>query len=164
MATISLERGIDAPPEVVWAVVTDPEVYEAVAPNLTSVEIVSGEGVGMVRRRVDTDGSEWTERVTRWDEPREFAVAVDVADSEFHRRLFHRFEGQWTVTERDGAAVIEMRFDYDTKYGPVGWLVSKRFAHRAPSLMERIFDGWEAEVGSRLGEGEPTPGFVPGEG
>jgi ribosome-associated toxin RatA of RatAB toxin-antitoxin module len=153
MTRISSHRTVDAPVEVVWDVVTDHELYAEAAPNLSTVEVVEGDRDGMVRRCVDADGNEWTETCTRWDERSGFAVAVDVADSDFHRRLFRRFEGEWTITETADGVRITVAFDFDPKYGPLGVLVSKYLAYRAPGIVESIFDRWEAEIRSRTGDG-----------
>lgn len=152
MAQISMQRSFDAPADVVWEVVTDPDVYAAVAPNLSSVEIVDGEREDMTRRCVDTDGNVWTESCHHWKEGQAFGVTVDVENSDFHRRLFDRFEGTWNLADRETDVLVTMQFEYDTKYGPLGTLLSKYFAYKAPSLVEPIFDGWEAEIETRLEE------------
>lgn len=152
MTTISYHRTVDAPAALVWDVVTDHDLYAAVAPNLTTVEVLEGEGRGMVRRCVDTGGNEWTETCTRWDDGETFAVSVDVAGSDFHRRLFDRFEGEWRVTERDDGVTITVRFEFDPRYGPLGALISRFFEYRAPGIVEPILDGWEAEIASRLAD------------
>lgn len=149
MTRLTMQRSFDAPAALVWEVVADHDLYGEVAPNLASVTVVDGEGVGMVRRCVDTDGNEWTERCTRWEDGRAFAFDVDVADSDFHRRLFARFDGEWRVDERDGGAVVPVAFDFDTRFGPLGALVSKYLAYRAPGLVEAIFDRWATEVRAR---------------
>lgn len=167
MTRISLHRTVDAPVDVVWEVVTDHERYGEIAPNLSAVEIVEGEGEGMVRWCVDTDGNEWTETCTRWVDGRAFAVAVDVENSAFHRRLFTRFEGEWRIENDADGVRITVAFDFDTRYGPLGSLIAKYFEYRTPSLVEAIFDGWEADIRSRLtadldaetGENDP---FDPG--
>lgn len=155
MTRITRHRSIDAPAEVVWDVVTDPDVYAEVAPNLSLVEIVEGEGEGMIRRCVDTAGNAWTESCHRWDEGRGFAVTVDTESSEFHRRLFTRFEGEWSLSARENGVLITVRFEFDTKYGPLGWPLARYFEYKAPSLIEPIFDGWEAEIEARLAESSP---------
>jgi ribosome-associated toxin RatA of RatAB toxin-antitoxin module len=81
-----------------------------------------------------------------------FAVAVDVETSDFHRRLFTRFEGEWSLSKRAEGVLITMTFDFDTKYGPFGKLLAKYLQYKAPSLIEQIFDGWEAEIEARLTE------------
>jgi hypothetical protein len=93
-ARLTYHRTVDAPLETVWTVVSDHRFYGRAAPNLDRVDLVDGAGEGAVRRCVDTDGNDWTEKITEWHPSDGYAVAVDVADSEFHRRLFHRFEGE----------------------------------------------------------------------
>jgi len=157
MTRITGHRAIDAPSAVVWDVVTDPDVYAAVAPNLASVEILGGDGEGMVRECIDTEGNAWTESCSRWEEKRGFAVAVDVETSDYHRRLFNRLEGTWSLAEQDEGVLVTMRFDFDAKYGPFGWVLARYFVeYKAPPLIEAIFDGWEAEVERRLAETEPS--------
>lgn len=151
-----MHRTVDAPPAVVWDVLTDHELYGAVAPNLSAVEVVDGAGDGMVRRCVDADGNEWTETCTRWEPGRSFAVSVDVADSEFHRRLFSRFEGEWRLDPVDDGVRITVGFAFEPRYGPIGALVSWYFARRAPAVVAEIFDGWEAAIESRLAADPPA--------
>lgn len=152
MATIERSRPMDAPADVVWDVITDPAVYEAVAPNLTAVDVLDGHGEGMVRRCVDTRGNAWTETCRYWTPGRAFGVAVDVENSDFHRRLFTSFEGHWELDEREDDVLVTIRFDFETRYGPLGWLVSAYLARAAPSIVDGIFDGWEAETRRRLEE------------
>lgn len=155
MANITLHRRVDAPADIVWDVITDHELYADVAPNLSSVDVLSGDRVGMVRRCVDTNGNEWTETCTRWEEGRGFAVSVDVPESAFHRRLFSRFEGEWRLDEHAEGVDIVMRFDFDPRFGPLGILISKFFAYKAPGLVATIFDRWEDEIEAR------DPGLAP---
>lgn len=153
MTSVRLERTIDAPPGIVWDVITDHELYAEAAPNLSTVEVVDGAAETMVRRCVDTNGNAWTERCTRWEDGRGFAVSVDVENSDFHRRLFSRFDGEWRLSEMADGVVVSIQFDFDTRFGPLGWLLARYFAWKAPSLVEAIFDRWEAEIAAR------SPGF-----
>lgn len=160
MTEITMHRSIDAPAEIVWKVITDPDVYADVAPNLSLVEVVEGEGEGMIRRCVDTDGNAWIESCHRWEEGRGFAVTVDTENSEFHQRLFTRFEGEWYLSERENGVTVTVRFEFDTRYGPFGWPLARYFKYKAPSLIEPIFDGWEAEIETRLNESGPSSGEI----
>lgn len=152
MAQISVHRTVDAPAPVVWDVITDHELYGEVAPNLSTVEVLDGEGVGLIRRCVDTNGNEWTESCTRWEDGRGFAVSVDVEQSDFHRRLFSRFEGAWWLSEHEDGVQITMEFSFDPKYGPLGVLVSKFLEYRASPIVAELLDRWEAEIRSRVSD------------
>lgn len=158
MSRLTYDRRIDAPASVAWDVISDHRIYADAAPNLASVEVIEGDGPNMLRRCVDTDGNEWTERCTEWDEGEGFAVSVDVATSDFHRRLFHRFEGEWSVADVDDEVVASMAFEFEPRFGPLGRLLSWYFQTRAPDLVEPIFDRWEAEMEARI-EADPSTGI-----
>ena len=160
MTRITTHRLFTAPADSVWDVMTDPDVYAEVAPNLSSVVILEGEGEGMVRQCVDTTGNAWTESCHHWDAGRGFAVAVDVETSDFHRRWFTRFEGRWELAERDDGVLVTIQFDFDTKYGPFGALLERYFQHKAAPLIEAIFDGWSAELETRLTDAESATGWT----
>ena len=154
MTSITSQRLFDAPADIVWAVMTDLGVYAAVAPNLSSAVVLHGEGEGMIRKCVDTKGNAWTELCNYWEAGQGSAVAVDVETSEFHRSFFTRFEGRWELTERDDGVLVTMAFDFDTKYGPFGALLERYFQYKAIPLIEDIFDGWSAEIETRLAKSE----------
>ena len=149
MPQLTRQRSVDAPPAVVWDVITDHELYAEAAPNLETVEVLEGEGVGLVRRCVDTDGNEWTESCTRWTEGTSVAVAVDVASSDFHRRLFTRFEGEWVLDDGGDGVTITVRFTYEPRYWLLGKLISWYFSARGPPIVEALLDNWEGAIDDR---------------
>lgn len=150
MEELTGRRTVDAPPAIVWDVITDHELYAEVAPNLAAVEVLEGEGIGLVRRCVDTDGNEWTESCTRWEEGESFAVAVDVESSEFHRWLFTRFEGEWALEEGADGVTITIRFTFAPRYGALGRIISWYFSVRGPPIIESLLDNWVAAIEDRL--------------
>ncbi|MDX1747281.1 MAG: SRPBCC family protein [Halobacteriales archaeon] len=149
MPHLEYTRLIDAPQPAIWDVITDHELYGDVAPNLTSVEVVDGAEETMVRRCVDTGGYAWTEACTTWEDGQRFGVEVDVANSEFHRHLFNHMEGTWGLEATPDGYEVFIRFDYDTKYGPFGRLISAYLSYKAPAIVGAIFDSWEAEIDAR---------------
>jgi hypothetical protein len=52
--------------------------------------------------------------------------------------------------------VVTIQFDFQPKYGPLGALVARYLRYRAAPLIEAIFDGWRAEIESRLADGAPS--------
>jgi hypothetical protein len=123
---IETSRVVDAPLELVWSVVSDAGGYHAVVDSLAHTEIITGQGMGMVRHCVDTKGREWDETCTRWDEEASFRMTVDLASyPASFRAVFNRVEGTWSVTPTETGTRIAIRFDGETKLGPVG---------RSPSL------------------------------
>ncbi len=149
MPYIERHRTIAAPRADVWTVVTDHELYGEIAPNLASVDVVSGTGPDLVRRCTDTDGNVWTEGCTRWEPGEAFAVAVDIDGSDFHRWLVHRFEGVWRLDEGPDGIRVTIRFAFTPRYGPLGLLITKYLEYRGPPIIEAILDRWEVEIESR---------------
>jgi ribosome-associated toxin RatA of RatAB toxin-antitoxin module len=139
-------RVFDAPPDLVWEVITDTDLYAEVAPNLSRVEVLEGEGEGMVRECADTEGTAWTETCTAWEPGRRYAVEVHVEESPIHRPLFHSFAGEWAMEEREDGVLVTMRFDYEPRYGPFGWLLGKAGEREGGRLTRAIFDGWVYEL------------------
>lgn len=151
MEHISASRTYPAPTAVVWDVITDPDVYASVAPNLTDVAIVEGAGDGMVRRCADVNGYVWHETVVHWEPERAFRVVVDVPGSRFHRRLFTRFEGTWELTPLIADVRVRITFAFEPRYGPLGRLTAWYVRRTAPDILETIFEGWDAELSERQG-------------
>ena len=159
MPTLTIQRTVSVPASVAWEVVSDHELYGELAPNLAAVEVIEGEGEGLRRRCVQPDGKAWTETTTNWEAGTSFGVEVDVGDSPVHRRLFSRMEGHWGVDEAPDGSRVLMRFEYDTRWGPLGRLVSAYFQRWGPPVLEPILDGWEDEMAARLeARGGPDAG------
>lgn len=150
MAELRRDRTVDAPAAVVWDVISDHDLYADAAPNLASIEVLEDDESEFARRCVDTDGNEWTESCTHWDEGTSYGVSVDVASSDFHRRLFTRFDGEWSLEESPDGVTITIRFSYEPRYGPLGRLISWFFSARGPPIVEALLDNWEAEIEDRL--------------
>lgn len=131
MASLAFERSVPVDPSVAWDVLVDPAAFERAAPNLSRVELPDG-GIreGAARRCANTEGRAWAETCTRYAEGETYAFAVDVSNSAVHRRLFRSFEGTFGVEPADEGARVSMRFDYEPRYGPLGWLLLRAAAGR----------------------------------
>ena len=66
MKSLSIERTLNAPLDVVWKVISDVDGYARYAPNIDASRVVSGEGVGMVRECSSKEGR-WQEICTHWE-------------------------------------------------------------------------------------------------
>ncbi len=138
-------RAVAAPPEIVWPVIADQAGYADVADNLSRVELVAGEGLGMARRCYDNKGRGWNETCVLWDEGRAYSFEVDTSDYPFPLR---EVRGTWGVEPAPGgASTITMRFDITAKYGAPGRLamgLALRLMFAA--LCERLLDRWQARI------------------
>jgi hypothetical protein len=137
-------RSIAASCEQVWPVIADHEGYADVADNLSRVEVVAGQGLGMARRCYDNKGRGWNETCVLWDEGRTYSFEVDTSDYPFPLR---EVRGTWGVEPADGGSVITMTFDIVAQYGAPGRLVmGLALRLMFSSLCERLLDKWQARI------------------
>jgi carbon monoxide dehydrogenase subunit G len=146
MTSISFERRVDAAPATAWRVLTDPDRYAAAVPALHAVDYLDDSGVGLRRRCTGTDGATWVERAVVYDPGRRLSMAIDVADSPTHRRLFEQLVGDWQVTPTGEATRLDLTFDYDLKYGPLGRLFTPLANREFRSLATTTLDDLAVEM------------------
>lgn len=146
MTIVSFERRVDAAPTTAWRVLTDPDRYAAAVPALHRVDYLDDSGVGLRRRCTGTDGATWVERAVEYDPGRRLAMAIDVADSPTHRRLFARLVGDWQVVPAGEGTRLALAFDYDLKYGPFGRALRPLTDWQFRSLAATTLDDFTAEI------------------
>ena len=150
--TIETSRVVGAPLDVAWSVLSDAGAYHAVVDSLAHTEITAGHGEGMTRHCVDTRGREWDETCTMWAEGSAFRMTVDIASyPASFRAIFSRLEGTWAVRPAETGTLISMRFDGETKLGPVGRLAVA--AMGGDAVVEGIMDRYEAQIAERQSDG-----------
>jgi hypothetical protein len=149
MYTIEASRLVHAPASVVWAVISDQEYFGIVAPNLSSVQVLSGHGQGMRRRCTGSDGDAWEETCLLWDEGQRYRFEVDHHSPTYP---LSKMIGTFGLEEQADGVRIILRFDYIPKFNPpvVGWLVNQLARRSGLTMCEAIFDGWEAAIHQRL--------------
>jgi uncharacterized protein YndB with AHSA1/START domain len=138
-------RVLAAAPADVWARLTDHELYGRLAPNLSTVEVVSEAGQRLRRRCTNTAGRGWEETCTRWDDGRRFAVDVDTSDYPYPILLMR---GLWQVDPDPGGSRVTMRFAYQAIPSLRGGLFAIGFRALFPLILNRIFRGWQRSLHS----------------
>ena len=147
MARFAFERTrvVNAPPDKVWAVVSEAGRYHEVVENLVSTEIVSGSGVGMARRCLDDKGREWDEACTLWEEGHRYRMTVDVDTyPASFRAIFRSLEGTWSVAPVEKGTALGIRFEGETKLGPLGKAAVTAMGR--DTTLEAILDGYERQL------------------
>ena len=143
--TLEKSRVIPAPVSVVWDVISDAGRYHEVVDTLAVTEITSGSGEGMVRHCVDTKGREWEETCTLWEPDHRYRMTVDIDTyPASFRAIFKRLEGAWSVAEEDGGTRLTLRFDGETKLGPLGKVAVAAMGRG--SVFDSIFEGYERQL------------------
>ncbi|MCO4746419.1 MAG: SRPBCC family protein [Proteobacteria bacterium] len=138
------QREIRAPAGEVWAMVSDVEAYAAVAPNLSSAEVVSGSGSDMVRRCTDRQGRAWLEQAALWEDGRAYAFDVQTGAPDYPYP-FRSLRGEWSVAEGHDGCTVTMRFDFTLPGGILGdVLATVSVVPKFRPVLASIFDAWQA--------------------
>jgi hypothetical protein len=137
---VERSRTFAAPPERVWPLLTDHHLYGRLAPNLSSVEVISEPGRPLRRRCANSAGETWAETCTLWDDGRRFAVEVDTSDYPYPLAVMR---GLWQVDPHPAGSRVTMRFGYRARPTVAGGLFAIAFRPMFPPALARIFDGWE---------------------
>lgn len=147
MATYKLERRIKAHPELVWEVISDVAGLAEVAPHISKVEILEGEGVGLRRRVYDRRGGSWIEECIAWEEGRSYTMRVDVSDYPFS---FSAMEFTWSVEPRERNTLIRTRYDYEYRMGLLGWIRDRfRFRKKFEETCAELMENWVKRIHAR---------------
>lgn len=140
---VHVERRLAAPASDVWPLLTDHDLYGRLAPNLSRVEVLGGEGAGMQRRCYDTLGRGWNETCTLWDEGRQFAVDVDTSDYPYP---LHTMRGRWEVEPDGDRSMVSMDFELVPRPGVLGGVFVATMLVVFKPVVRRILRGWEREL------------------
>jgi len=128
-----------------FEVVSNNALYAQLAPNLTEIRTVSGQGVGMVRECTDTEGACWRETYTAWEPGRRFATKVDASTyPPGLKAMITALDASWTVSPgSENESSIE--FVIEAVLTDLGVQVL-RDGGGADALITPIFDGWSAHL------------------
>jgi ribosome-associated toxin RatA of RatAB toxin-antitoxin module len=146
-------RVLTAPPAAVWPLISDHDLYGRLAPNLSTVEVISEPGAPLRRRCVNTAGQGWSETCTLWEEGRRFAVDVDTSDYPYPLTLMR---GLWQVDPHPAGSRVTMRFAYRTVPALRSGLFAIGLRVLFPLALRRILDGWQRRA-TTTGERHDTP-------
>lgn len=127
---------IDATPDAVWAVLGNYMHIDVFAPLISSVEaLTQGEdGLGSRRRNHFENGTSVVEEVTNWKAGHGFTVEL----SEMAAMPLVKASSEVFITPQEGRSKVTWTFDYQVKYGPLGWLLGQTMMKL---MMGKIVDG-----------------------
>ncbi len=134
-------REYDVSSDRLFELVTDLEVSAEVSPNLARIDVLSGEGVGMVRQCTSPEGDSWTETYTEWVPGERFTSVVDVSTYPPSLQALIR-SLQMTVVVvpvAEERSRVEIELDTELTEAGVGMIVD---GGAGDALFEPILDGW----------------------
>ncbi|MEO1247563.1 MAG: SRPBCC family protein [Pseudomonadota bacterium] len=142
----TVRRAVDAPPETVWGVMTDHPGYADVASNISRVEVLSGEGIGMQRRCYGRKGESWAETCDLFEDGRSFGFKVHTEAPDYPYPI-SGLEGRWSVEPKGAGA----EFSIDIEAKPKGGFVSRTlFSSMAKRQFKAVLidlaDAWSRKM------------------
>lgn len=148
--SLKATRSVNADAATAWKIMTEHEAYADVADNLAKVQVLSGDGLGMVRQCTSVKGEQWTEKSHVWDPEKKFGFTVDTKDANYPYPL-DELSGVWLIESRkDNLCVLNMNFNIsptnNVKGKIFGFLMSSLFAPGADRLLGRWAEKMEAAV------------------
>ncbi|AUP78321.1 type II toxin-antitoxin system RatA family toxin [Flavivirga eckloniae] len=142
---LSFERVINASKENTWKTISDVANYHQVAPNIDSVEIISGEGEGMVRSCTHKK-DKWTEIATLWDEGEQYSFKVNT-DAEDYPYPLKYLQGTWKVEKISGYQTkITMVFEFTYKRRIYNLLIHPFMKKQFDKICRELLDNWQNEL------------------
>ena len=103
-------RKVNASASHVWTVMTDHPGYADVASNISKVEVVSGEGVGMQRRCYGPKAENWLETCNHFEEGRAFGFRVHTEAPDYPYPIAE-LTAVWTVVPADTGSEFSIRIE-----------------------------------------------------
>lgn len=116
----TVKRSVDAPVHQAWAVMTDHPGYADVASNISKVEVLSGNGIGMERRCYGHKGESWRETCDLYEEGKIFGFDVHTEADDYPYPISD-LQGRWSVESKGSGS----EFTIDIEATPKGNLIMR---------------------------------------
>ncbi|WP_299745792.1 SRPBCC family protein [uncultured Tateyamaria sp.] len=141
-----VSRAVKAPADVVWKVMNDHPGYADVAENLSKVEVIKGNGMGMQRVCYGPKGENWLETCNLFKEGRVYGFRVHT-EAEDYPYPISDLHGAWSV-EQNGTGA---KFAIDIKATPKGNVLVRTLFKLAARrqfkvILADLAEGWAARM------------------
>jgi len=138
----AVDRPVHAPQDVVWRVMSDHPGYADVADNLSKVEVVKGEGVGMLRRCYGPKGESWLETCDLYQEGQAFGFRVHTEAADYPYPISD-LRGRWSVTRHGTESKFAIRIEATPQGGLLARTLFKAMAKwRFKVVLADLADAW----------------------
>jgi len=138
----SVSRKTRASIGVVWDVMIDHTNYWEVASNLSNSEVVSGEGLGLVRRCYGSKGENWLETCNKYNEGKSYSFVIHT-EAEDYPYPFLKLNGNWALKQLNDQPEFSIAIEMTPKGGYIAkhlfYLASKR---QITMILIKLADKW----------------------
>ncbi|MXQ07375.1 hypothetical protein GQ651_05900 [Alphaproteobacteria bacterium GH1-50] len=151
-----VSRPVHAPRDVVWRVMNDHPGYADVADNLSKVEVVRGDGIGMQRRCYGPKGENWLETCDRYEDGHAFGFRVHT-EAEDYPYPMSKLHGVWSVKASESGSVFAIDIDITPKGSALTRaLFTMAAKQKFKPVLADLADAWAARM-EREARAEPAP-------
>lgn len=142
----SVKRTVQAPSDVVWAVMTDHPAYADVADNITKVEVLSGDGLGMTRRCYGPKGENWEETCDLFEPGHAYGFRIHT-EAEDYPYPFAELTGRWRVEEHPVGSEFHIDIVATLKGNAFSnWLFATVAKPQFKTILIDLADAWAARM------------------
>jgi len=147
----SVKRSVAAPVDTVWQVMIDHPAYADVADNISRVEVISGQGLGMQRKCYGLKGESWSETCDVFEEGHLFGFRIHT-DAPDYPYPFAELSGRWSVVPDRGGSAFSIVIHATLKGN---WLMRTLFliigARQFRAILIDLADAWAAQMENQAG-------------
>ncbi|MGP1397674.1 MAG: SRPBCC family protein [Inquilinaceae bacterium] len=138
----TVQRSVRAPTERVWDVMTDHPAYADVADNISKVEVLSGDGLGMRRRCYGPKGENWAETCDLYEPGHSYGFRVHT-EAEDYPYPFAELSGRWTVEKHPVGSEFDIEIVAALKGNALSrWLFATMAKPRFKTILIDLADAW----------------------
>lgn len=144
--TATLRREVDASAETVWNVMTDHPGYADVAGNISKVEVLSGEGIGMQRRCFGPKGENWPETCDYFEPGRSFGFRIHTEAPDYPYPISD-LRGCWSVAPKGTGSEFSIDIEARPKGGFLARTLFSLLAKRQfKTVLVGLADAWSRRM------------------
>jgi len=144
--TAVVKRVVDAPAETVWDIMTDHPGYADVASNISKVEVLSGEGIGMQRRCFGPKGENWTETCDHFEPGRAFGFKIHTEAPDYPYPISD-LRGRWSVAPKGAGSEFSIDIEAIPKGGFLARTLFSLLAKRQfKAVLVDLADAWSRQM------------------
>jgi len=142
----TVKRTVAAPTITVWDVMTDHPAYADVADNLSKVEVLSGDGIGMTRRCYGLKGENWEETCYLYEPGHKFGFRIHTEANDYPYP-FAKLTGLWTVEARPAGSEFDIQIVAVMKGNVLSrWAFYVMAKSQFETILIDLADAWAARM------------------
>ena len=140
------QTAVRAPTATVWYVITDHPACADVADNISKVEVLSGDGLGMKRRCYGPKGENWEETCDLYEPGHTYGFRIHTEFRDYPYP-FAELSGRWSVEEHSAGSEFNIKIVASLKGNALSrWLFATSARPQFKTILIDLSDAWAASM------------------